>query len=770
MPIRIINPIFLLCISAVLYGQMRPLGTWKLYMPYGNSTGMVNAGNKIFHACYRSMFSYDKSTGEIRTYDKASGLNDLDIKTIACDPIAKTLAIAYVNGNIDLIENETDIYNINDIKLENSTSTITIHAITFAQGKCYLAHDQGISVLDLNKKEISNTYTIGAGGAPVKVYDVALSQTHIYAATHEGLKRAPLNAPNLQNFNVWSTIQGNGLPVMQCRFVDVSQNKIFTVMRSSATDTVYMYDGNVWKVMYHDVAQVATAAMVEGGIYYFSVHGKNSLVGKNGKITPDGSVSVNVTQGLARPIGWFEEGNVTYEADIWRGFFRTVAGNRENIIPEGPPTSNIHRMVYDNGRLFIAPGSVNDSWLGLYNRDGLMVYDRERWYNRNEKSDANLQKYTDIVSVAASPYNGKTYFGSFYGGLIEYDPVTTQLITYDTANNKLEFDLGSPGAIKISAMTTDHRGNVWMCNSGAPHGIKMIRPNGDWYKFNVPITYETMKYILVDRNDQLWASLRNAPGGIMVWSYNGTLSNTSDDKVKILGTGEGNGNLPDNITYCIAEDLDGNIWVGTNKGIATFYCPGSIFSNNGCDADLIKVERDGYIGYLFGNESVRAIAVDAANRKWVGTTNGLWLISPDGKKEILKFTTENSPLPSNQIADIVIDHKTGEVFIGTVAGLASYQGDAQGPCEDCDEAIVYPNPVKPDYRGPIAIKGLADQAYVKITDISGNLIYQGKANGSQMIWDGNNYKGERAASGVYLVFSSTDLGKERRVAKILFMN
>jgi len=279
-----------------------------------------------------------------------------------------------------------------------------------------------------------------------------------------------------------------------------------------------------------------------------------------------------------------------------------------------------------------------------------------------------------------------------------------------------------------------------------------------------------MKKMLIDQNGQLWAPVRRSGEGLLVWSNNGTPDDVTDDASRILTTGAGTGGLPDPTVFSVAEDKEGNIWVGTSQGIGVYYCPGSVLTSNGCDADQIKVERDGYIGYLFGTESIRAIAVDGANRKWIGTTNGLWLISDDGKKELLKFTIDNSPLPSNQITDISIEDKTGEVFIGTLGGLVSYQGDAIGDCSDCDEALVYPNPVKPDYTGPIAIKGLTDNAYVKITDISGTLIFQGKANGSQMIWDGKGYSGNRAKSGVYLVFSSTDLGKERRVGKILLTN
>jgi hypothetical protein len=256
-----------------------------------------------------------------------------------------------------------------------------------------------------------------------------------------------------------------------------------------------------------------------------------------------------------------------------------------------------------------------------------------------------------------------------------------------------------------------------------------------------------------------------------VWSNNNTRDDLSDDVAKILTIGAGTGGLPDQLVFCVAEDKDGNIWAGTSQGIGIFYCSGSVLTSYGCDADQIKVERDGYIGYLFGTESVRAIAVDDANRKWIGTTNGIWLISADGKQELLKFNTQNSPLPSNQITDIAIDNTTGEVFIGTLGGIVSYQGDAMGSdCADCDKALVYPNPVKPEYDGPIAIKGLTENAYVKITDISGTLVYQGKANGSQMVWNGKGYNGQRAKSGTYLVFSSTDLGKERKVAKILLLN
>jgi len=145
-------------------------------------------------------------------------------------------------------------------------------------------------------------------------------------------------------------------------------------------------------------------------------------------------------------------------------------------------------------------------------------------------------------------------------------------------------------------------------------------------------------------------------------------------------------------------------------------------------------------------------------------------VSADGKKEILNFTAENSPLPSNGITDIRINQTTGEVYIGTEEGLVSYQGDAILGSETKGEVLVYPNPVQPTYNGPIAVKGLVDDAYVKITDAAGVLVYQGKANGGQMIWDGKGYEGKRVATGVYIVYAATDAGKEKSVAKIVLLN
>jgi hypothetical protein len=182
------------------------------------------------------------------------------------------------------------------------------------------------------------------------------------------------------------------------------------------------------------------------------------------------------------------------------------------------------------------------------------------------------------------------------------------------------------------------------------------------------------------------------------------------------------------------------------------------------------IEQDGNVQILLETESITAIAIDGGNRKWLGTANnGVFLLSPDGTEQIHHFTSENSPLLSNIIYTISIDHLTGEVFFGTNLGIVSYRSDAVAPSYDKEELIVFPNPVRQDYFGPIAINGTASNSEVKITDSNGNAVNQLISEGGQAIWDGTNFNGERVATGVYFILSSDDTGEYKVAGKVLII-
>ena len=278
--------------------------------------------------------------------------------------------------------------------------------------------------------------------------------------------------------------------------------------------------------------------------------------------------------------------------------------------------------------------------------------------------------------------------------------------------------------------------------------------------------------MIIDQQNQKWVVMRittTVSNSLLVFKEDA--KNPANSKSIMLNSQPGSGNVPGQAVFAMAVDKNGQVWVGTEKGIGVFFNPENIFAGQNFDAQQILVQQGAYVQYLMENEKVTAIAVDGANRKWIGSEGGgLYLFSEDGTKQIYHFTTDNSPLLSNNILAIAIDPESGEVFIGTDQGLISYKGTATEGGTTFSNVYAYPNPVKEDYNGFIGIKGLVSDAQVRITDIEGNLIFSTKADGGQAVWDGKNFNGRKAKSGVYLVYAGNATGTEKIVTKILIIN
>mgnify|MGYP001501018066 FL=1 len=392
----------------------------------------------------------------------------------------------------------------------------------------------------------------------------------------------------------------------------------------------------------------------------------------------------------------------------------------------------------------------------------------DEWVNYNS---VTLGGSIDVLEVAVR--YGTEYFASWRDGLSEFKNGEL-IIKYGLTNTDsvLETVYDSPNQIKISDIKFDSYGNLWGLSSRTNHPVVVKKTNGYWHSFSMNQNPTALYFddLLIDSDDQKWGVIARG-GGLFVYSDNNTIEDPSDDQYKILNMNLGNGNLPSVQTYCLEEDRDGEIWVGTDNGITVFYDPGAIFSGSSFDAQQILITEGDYGQYLLSEERVKCITIDGANRKWVGTEkSGVFLLSEDGTEEILHFTKNNSPLFSDNIVDIAINPENGEVFIGTENGLISYRSNATEGVTAQNSTKVFPNPVKETYNGPIAISGLVTDANIKITDISGNLVFETFANGGQAIWNGKNKNGERSSTGVYLVFSTDLYGKQKMVSKILFIH
>tara|TARA_B110000967_G_scaffold135147_1_gene137951 strand:+ start:623 stop:2815 length:2193 start_codon:yes stop_codon:yes gene_type:complete len=711
-----------------------PIGLWKDYQSYNSASYITEAGNKIYCVTNGGLFYINKDDNTINRMSKVTGLSDVGIKRIAYDIDSESTIITYENCNIDLLKNNR-IINISDIKRKEIIGSKFINNIILKEGIAYLSCTFGLVLLDIEKEEIKDTYKIGENGDFKGINSCAFNTLNIVVASEGGVYFADINSENLFDYNSWTLD-----PILTENYWH-----IFAIEDSIWTgDTNSFLNNNLLILSNNDTLLVYTNLLAI----------PDTLI--NNKLE-----DVNFTYTDTEDNLWV--------ADAKNGLLKFVNNNfQESYVPDGPQENTIFSLEFLSDKLYLSHGG-HINYGSLWNRNGASVmntYDDWRNFDYYELKNAR-----DIVEVAE--YNGTAYFASYYNGIIEVrDDEVIERYSYNNTNGGLDTigDWQNDKKMAIADLKFDDFGNMWGLVSRVNNPLFVKTKNSEWYNFQLsPTQYFHYDEILIDDNNQKWGIMgRN--NGLFVYNDNNTITDESDDQYKFLNTNTGAGNLPSMNIYSFANDLDGEIWVGSDKGIAVFYNPSAIFSGSNFDAQQILIQEGEYGQYLLSEEKVKCITIDGANRKWIGTEkSGVFLLSEDGVGEIQHFTADNSPLFSNNIIDITINPENGEVFIGTEKGLISYRSDATTGTKIQEETYVFPNPVRESYNGPIAINGLVTNANIKITDIDGNLVFEDFAKGGQAIWNGKNKNGDRASSGVYLVFSTDINGLEKMVSKIMFI-
>ena len=744
--------------------QLPPIGQWRDHLNYQH-THQVLLGDKLYCATTTNLFSI-ASDNEIEQYSKVSGLNDLGVQCIGWDASSQQLIIAYTNSNIDILKGNS-IKNIGDIKRSTVSGNKTINAIYCKEGFAYLSTSLGIIVVNLSKYEIKDTWLIGNNGTQIKINGFTGDGVSFYAATDEGLKRVPQNSPNISNYNNWQTLSGNnGLTTGPVKNSLFANNKIII----EKNDTIFILNGNSWSVIYSDKNWPINNTTVSDNklvICQQSTNGNARVIVLN----TGGIVEKIITQNniLSNPRSAIIENNAVWVADLVGGLAK-FGSTTERYIPNGPPGVAEGDMQVKNTNIYAAAGSVNSDWKKQNNKNGLYSFIQNQWNYKGFYNSPVLDTVLDFISLAIDPSDASVWAGSYGGGLVNFKESQTPKI-YKKSNSSLQPAIGDPTSYRVSGLAFDQNNNLWISNYGAIQNLQVRKSDSTWKSFTIPFAIQenAVGQLLVDDINQLWI-VSPKGNGLFCFSYGQGIDNIQDDKWKFYRQGNGNGNLPSNTVLSILKDKNGFIWVGTDKGIGIIQCISEVFSAQSCEAILPIVQQDQFAGLLFRNEMVQCMAVDGANRKWIGTKNGVWLISPAGDKIIYRFTEENSPLLNNDIKRIAIDAATGEVFISTAQGICSFRSTATEGTTTFTDVLVFPNPVPPGYNGTIAIKGLVENALVKITELTGRLVYQTRALGGQAIWNGYNYNGVKAASGVYLVIVRDDNGIETIATKIVFIS
>jgi frataxin-like iron-binding protein CyaY len=753
------------------------IGQWRTHLPYDQVIDVALTPAMVYAATPYSLFTYRLKDDKVSVFDKVKGLNDLGISKIAYDKKSGQLLVAYTDANVDLIDDKQNVTNIPDIFNKEMPGLKTIHNIFFKDNFAYLSCSFGIVVVNMKKHEIRDTYYIGPDGSPLNVLNMTANDTALFAATDKGIYYCNLNASNPADYHQWHLETRLPVPQQKYNLIAAFQGKIYANYYNGGWDgdTLYVFNGKQWLYFLPSNHSRHFQLNAQGdALLIVNRYWVEGFDASGNKVFYVNKAEENGIEPLAAA------GNV--KNDVWvgtkhQGLLRTRnQNNQQQLVKiDGPASIKVFDLDARGKNVWVVPGGYQSNWAKTWIHDGVFHFRDGIWEMLDNRNTPAFDTISDPVCVKADPDDPETaYVGTFQTGIMKFQK--DKLVGIFSKNNSsLQPWVANPALVNVSGLDFDDSHNLWVANTGAPELLSVMKNNGSWKSFNLGYSLSGIDVgkLMVDKNNDIWIKKRNN-GMVIVFNYNGTVDNTSDDHVRVLNSSRGNGNIQGSAVYSFATDNDGQVWVGTDKGINVFYSPENIFEPGAdFDAQQILVPRNdgsGLADILLVTETVTAIAVDGGNRKWVGTQRaGVFLFSPDGLKEIHHFTTENSPLLSNHITGITID-KDGEVFIGTAKGLISYRGTATPGHETFSDVYAFPNPVRENYTGPIAIKGLVTNADVKITDTYGNLVYETKAEGGQAVWDGCNFHHVHVASGVYLVFMTNADGTESLVTKILVMH
>lgn len=749
------------------YGMMYQ---WRAHSAYSSMDELVVMHDKVYVLSNHSLFSVDKKTEEKKYYSRLTGLNSSVITMITYNPTLDQMLVCYQDGQLDIIDSNDDIYNIPDLYLKQTSISKVVNDVYMHGTRAYLAMNFGVICLDLEKKEVEDTYYIGYASSEVEVKAITVMGDSIYAMAPTKMFSASLT-DNLMDYAYWRVQM---LP---------SKTKEVHAMCSFQDKICMVYDDALWSLNNGKWEEHPSDFSLKGlrltnNRLFGIINAQHGVV----EVQEDFSIQMAIVYGEIRDIQI--ENDTYWLATLANGLVRKTAIDTQEFHPEGPINSTAYRMRFFGDRLYVVPGG---RWATENKTFGqIMFYEDGVWTNIPfEYLVARSGHYIyDCMNVAQDPNDENHYFVTTYGtGLLEMrDTSFVQL--YTPTNSSLEAAAAhNPDYYtRTDGAMFDEQGNLWVINAHKNvKNIHILTPAGKWHSYNLNsngkrIILDTPGEILVDRRDPQWKWIPECrlETGIALLRDNGTPTNPSDDKVTYRQQWlDQNQRVVDPIAiYTMAQDYDNTIWVGTNSGI--FLIPSTVDYTTSDQCERITIRRnDGtdLADYLLDNEQVNSIVVDGANRKWIGTaTSGVYLLSADGTETIEHFTTENSLLPSDNVLSIAIQESTGEVFIGTSDGLVSYMSDAVEPAETFNDIYIYPNPVYPNYKGSVVIKELMSNTIVRIVDSNGNLVKILSSHGGEAVWDITNVSGERVASGIYTAICNTADGAAYGNAKVMVVN
>ncbi len=698
---------YLLLLGLLIQAQTK-IGDWRAFPSYGQIVSMSINGNTAFCAAENAALVYN-SDGNFQLYSKINGLSDNGLNLAAYSEENKVGIFTFSSGIIDLIF-KNKIYSIKSVK-EKRVGETHFFDCAFINQSAYLATNFGVLHIDLQRREVKETYFLGETGEEIAVYDIIFhkEQNAIWAATERGILKGELDGQNLMDFANWRRLDNRKFNKLESL-----GNKIFGVT-TDESNTLYSYLSDNWSVAYTATETINSINQSNDKLFFCSGN-KGFSINKNGEIN---EVSQTTTERSS--IGSFLSG------DLLQAGNEGLLLNGNSVDLRSPKSDVLNSLHSYNSTVWIT------------GTDFAQSFNEEQWWT-NENS---------YLKALPSKVSNETWLISSEGKLYKKQQETLE-----------EIAVGN-----FTDIQADVLGKIWVSNRGTDFQLLSIDPNGEQRKFTDPgLSNLNISQLLLLPSEDKWMLVN---GKIHVYNENNT-----EIKHKSFSAIDEDSKTLSPVINCLSLDKESIIWCGSNNGLFYYPNPASVFYTEGAPiAYRAIVEENEEANYLLKDNIITCIAVDGGNRKWIGTRRaGLFLLSADGNQILRNFTSNNSPLLSNEITHLAIDNLSGELFISTPKGLVSYRTESIEGKISFGDAYIYPNPVRPEYTGNITITGLMTDTEVKIADTAGKLVFETQSIGGQATWNGKNMRGERVASGVYFIFLTGAEGEEREVLKLLFIN
>lgn len=721
---------------------------------------LASTDNAILAGTAYGYFDYQPVTREIITKTKSNGLSQVELKLLSKDPNSNKILLAYKQSDLDLL-NGDQIRNLPDLMMSNIREDRTINHINWIGSDAYLSTNMGIVVLNTDRFEIKSTYRIGQQGTAIKVFQTVLLNGILFAATDNGLLRANFTSSSLSDFRNWTNepIQNQFSTVDRV----INWKNQLVVQRN---DSLFINKNGSWNFLYTSNKSITALALINDQLFVgHTSQGKGYVV-----LIDPASQAIRVFNSsyLSHPSDAVVVDGAIWVGDLNNGLVNISTTNALPVFPETPAGFAYGEGTYADETIFVASGKISNLPFQSSLRNGIYAFADGKWKSITSTIFPSIDSISDIQSVVYSKSSSSIFASSVNGGLIE--------ITKDNAikaysqNSFISSVYNNPFVYSVGGLVVDLDQHLWLTNSGAQQGLIVKKADGAIQKFTIPFVYNNfgLSKIIVDDLNKKWIATSNSDG-LFCFDQGASLESMTDDRWRHFKQGLGKGNLPSNKITSMACDRNGFLWVGTDKGVAVIQCGEDLFNASACEAILPIVQQDNFAGRLLAEEQINDIKIDGADRKWMATNNGVWLLSADGQKVINRFTSSNSSLLDNEVFSMVLDSQSGEVFFMTQKGICSFRGTSTEPLSSIKKPFVFPNPVPPGFSGTIAIRDLPENAWVSITELDGRLVFKTRSLGGQAIWNGKNYKGERVSSGTYLILVANEFNTQQVVGKIFFL-